>query len=119
MDRADYSMNALLNFYFLRPDWPPRKRGEDAMSVKAACLLLVFLFCWTLTATAQIDTGSLVGTTVDPSGAVVPGATITLLSETTGARRTATTDDRGNFEFNAVPSGTYTVIADPRRFKKF
>src|SRR5262252_5648384 len=89
------------------------------MSVKAACLLLVFLSCWALAATAQIDTGSLIGTTVDPSGAVVPGATITLISETTGAARTATTDDRGNFEFNAVPSGTYTVVAERVGFKKF
>lgn len=89
------------------------------MPVKAASLLLIFLSCCVLSAAAQIETGSLIGTTVDPSGAVVPGATITLLSETTGATRTATTDEHGKFEFNAVPTGTYTVVAERDGFNKF
>jgi len=44
---------------------------------------------------AQVLYGSIVGTTEDPTGAVVPGATVTLSSATTGATREVKADDQG------------------------
>src|SRR5260370_36577606 len=88
------------------------------MFVKAACLQLVFLSCCVLGGAAQIETGSFIGTVVDPNGAVVPGAKLTLLSETTGATRITTSDDRGNFEFNAVHAGSYVISVERDGFKK-
>ncbi len=42
-------------------------------------------------------TGSIVGTVTDPTGAVVPNATVTSKNKATGKESTATTTDSGNF----------------------
>src|SRR5580700_6803553 len=54
---------------------------------------------------------SLNGTVNDPSGAVVPGATVTLINELTGAQRTEKTDAAGRYSFQEVQPGTYRVVA--------
>ncbi len=59
------------------------------------------------------STGTIVGTVTDNSGAVVAGATVTLIDKSTGDTRTTTTNDVGHYIFpNASPS-TYTI-----KFKK-
>ena len=53
------------------------------------------------------------GTVKDPSGAVIPGATVTIYNPVTGFERTASTDASGSFTFNNVPFNPYhlTVTA--------
>lgn len=58
---------------------------------------------------AQTSRGTVSGTVKDPNGAVVPGATVTLVSETTSVERSATTNSEGFYRFDAVDLGTYTV----------
>jgi len=50
-------------------------------------------------------TGNILGTVTDPSGAVVPGATVTLRHASTGLRVTTTTNAVGGYQFLAVPVG--------------
>ena len=77
----------------------------------AACALpLTFaLAIVTLTAapaSAQRFTGDLSGTVTDGSGAVLPGATVTMTNEASGDRRVTVTNSDGFFSFSAVPAAT-------------
>src|SRR5688572_1211187 len=65
---------------------------------------------------AQFDTSTVLGTVKDSSGAVVPGATITLKNVQTGISSTAVTDAEGSYQFLTVRVGTYTVRAELQGF---
>lgn len=55
--------------------------------------------------------GAVDGTVEDASGAVLPGATVTSTSATTGAVRTAISDGRGQFEITNLSAGSYEISA--------
>ena len=81
----------------------------------ATCALLVAL---ALPARAQLTTGSVGGTVKDTQGGVVPGATVTLVSETRGTRSIpVTTDANGDFVFPNVAADTYTIEVEMASFK--
>ena len=67
---------------------------------------------------AQVGTGSIAGSVVDPTGSAMVGATVKLLSEQTGAERTLTTGAEGSFVFTAVTAGIYTVSAEQARLQE-
>jgi hypothetical protein len=76
------------------------------------------LFTVALSAVAQITTGTVVGTVKDAQGGVIPGATVTLISETKGTRSTPTvTNSTGDFQFPVTPVDTYTVEVTMPSFK--
>src|SRR5438132_9104822 len=58
------------------------------------------------------------GTILDPNGAVVPGATVTLRSDTTGVEQSTTTDASGQYAFLLVPAGQYTLTVAAAGFSK-
>ncbi len=58
---------------------------------------------------AQIDTGSIVGTVRDPSGAAVPKATITVTNTATGVSVTSQTNSSGEYQLTALIPGSYSV----------
>jgi hypothetical protein len=60
---------------------------------------------------AQTDTGRVAGTVTDPTGAVIPGATLTLTNTATGATQAQTSSGDGNFSFAAVTRGSYRIEA--------
>jgi hypothetical protein len=64
------------------------------------------------------NAGSLRGVVSDPSGGVLPGATVVLLNEATRESRQVQTDSRGGYFFAAVPPGVYTVRIEIPGFKK-
>jgi trimeric autotransporter adhesin len=66
---------------------------------------------------SQTFQGSLRGRIVDPAGAVIEGAKLTLISESTQVRRTTATNNQGEFVFAAVTPATYTVIVETTGFK--
>jgi hypothetical protein len=78
---------------------------------------LVLLLVFVSSAYAQFGTGTILGGITDPSGAVLPGVTVTAKNTATNETRTFTTDPGGNFQFNALPAGTYTLTATQDSFK--
>ena len=77
------------------------------------------LLCVAPTAYGQgITTGTISGTTVDASGAAVPGAQITAVSTSQGQERQVTSGADGRFAFYAVPIGNYTVNISAAGFAK-
>ena len=70
-------------------------------------------------ALAQTISGSITGTVVDSTGAVVPGVAVTLMNEATAVTRTSETNDSGVFVFDAVLVGKYTVRGEKTGFKRF
>jgi hypothetical protein len=82
----------------------------------ALALLLVPLT--TSAAFAQTFTGGLRGVVSDANG-VIPGVSVTLLNEETGAAREAISNEQGQYNFAAVPPGNYTVTAELTGFRRF
>ncbi len=72
----------------------------------AACalVLLIQIFAY-----AQAVNGTIVGTITDETGAVVPGAQVTITETSTNASRSAATDGNGYFSFPDLPPGGYSV----------
>src|SRR3954469_9827006 len=60
-------------------------------------------------AQAQISTASLNGTVTDPSGALIPGATVSLKNVSTNVERTTTTNAAGNYVLVNINPGRYTL----------
>jgi esterase/lipase superfamily enzyme len=56
-------------------------------------------------------TSAVVGSVSDDTGTMLPGVTVTLTNEETRAQLQARTDEAGNFRFNSVPVGRYSVTA--------
>src|SRR6267378_5461079 len=93
-----------------------------SLSVVLALLLGTISFASVLflapSASAQKTSGTITGTLADPSGAVVPGATVSVVNERTGAARETTTNEEGSFSFPELDSGTYRVNVNKGGFKK-
>jgi type 1 fimbria pilin len=73
----------------------------------AAIAIALVLSVGTANAQSGVGSGSLNGTVLDPSGAVVAGATVELHQAVSGYDRTTTTDGKGNFSFSNVPFNPY------------
>jgi len=67
---------------------------------------------------AQTGAGTLAGSVKDPGGAAIAGVTVTVVAKGS-APRTALTDGRGEFRFQGLPAGDYTLTATLRGFRPF
>jgi hypothetical protein len=67
----------------------------------------------------QGTTSRVTGIVTDNTGAAVPGATVTLTSETNQSSLTSTTSNEGQYVFDLVQPGNYTVTVEKQGFKKF
>lgn len=92
------------------------------ISSNFAVAFLAIVICFVLNAfvVAQEITASLVGTVKDASGAVVPGATVTIADQEKGnlVVRTITTNDNGEFNVPNLQVGVYQVTIEAANFKK-
>jgi hypothetical protein len=80
-------------------------------------LPVVVLLLAALTATAQSgNSGQVRGTVSDPSGAVIPGATVHLVNAVSGLDRTVSTDATGQFEFSNIPFHPYKISVTANGF---
>src|SRR5258705_3279294 len=68
---------------------------------------------------AQGTTSRLIGTIHDSTGAAIPGAAVQLTNEGTGVVFQTTTSASGNYVFEALQSGRYTLTVEAQGFKKF
>ena len=78
----------------------------------ALCLLLA------TAAFAQVTTADILGRVTDTSGGVLPGATITIVNTGTNDTRSITSNETGDYIFNLLPIGTYTVTIELQGFGK-
>ncbi len=83
--------------------------------------LLVFIMALTMVNGVKLTAQSgisiaLTGSVTDSSGAVIPGAKVTLTFTSSGAQRTAATGEEGNFLFLQLSAGDYTLAADALGF---
>ncbi len=85
--------------------------------MKTKILLVVIGLCLSGLALAQTDTGRIFGTITDPSGAVVPNATVSVTEVATGRLLTATTGASGEYSVNALPVAKYHVEVRKEGFK--
>jgi hypothetical protein len=69
-------------------------------------------------ASAQVDTGSITGTVKDSSGAIVPGATVTITHEGQGLTLTGVTREDGTYIFTPIRTGAYRIDVELQGFKK-
>src|SRR5690349_3447339 len=83
-----------------------------------AAALAAMLLSASVLAVAQVDTGSILGTVNDTTGAVVPGATVTLTSTDTGLVQTTTSGSTGEYTFSPVKIGHYSVAAEFKGFQR-
>ncbi len=82
-----------------------------------ACLAILFTVIGS--AYAQGTTSRVTGTVSDSSGAVVPGATVTLTNEGTNVSLTTETNNSGAYVFDLIQPGRYTVSVEKAGFNKF
>jgi len=71
--------------------------------------VLVFVLLALVSLSAQTFRGTILGTVTDPSGAVLPGAKVTVKNVATGLERTTDTSADGSYALPELPIGTYTV----------
>ena len=88
------------------------------MKLRLLPILGVFVLCAGSLA-AQTITGSVTGVVTDPSGAVIPGAQVTVIHKATNVRSTATTDSSGNYTVPLLPRGDYRLEVTAGGFKRF
>ena len=79
-------------------------------SLTFICLLLLIAHCSLLSAWAQSNTAKLSGTVTDTNGGVVPGVDVKVTDPATGLKRTATTNESGQFVVPLLPASTYSVL---------
>ncbi len=87
--------------------------------LRRVAVALVFAGAATVSAYAQNIFGSIVGTVVDQSGAVLPKAAITVTNIATGEKRAVTSDASGNYQALSLPRGEYTIDIEASGFKHF
>ena len=89
-------------------------------SFEKRLLACVFLFvvatCVGTTAVAQSVRGAISGSVTDPSGALIPNATVTATNQGTGGKTVTHTTGAGVYHFPDLPIGTYTVTATAAGF---
>lgn len=79
--------------------------------------VVLMLFCGSALGQGQ-GSSSIRGSVKDPQGAVVAGATVTLMNPETSFKRTTTSNDSGQFAFETIQPGVYTVEVEAKGFKK-
>lgn len=97
----------------------PEGRGALRTFRLFAYSLLVLMLSVPLGLHAQQYSGTIVGTVTDSTGAVIPGATITVINTGTAARLTQTSGGQGEFTFAQLPVGAYELHVKQGNFKEF
>ena len=86
-------------------------------SVARFVLVLLAISLCTLPGVAQQTLGSINGTVVDPSGAVVPGATVTVTNAAIGVTRSTVSGGSGFYQIFNLPIGDYVVKVERNGFE--
>src|SRR6202162_2801351 len=82
----------------------------SCMAILALSLIIV------VAVSAQVISADLVGTVLDKTGAGVPGATIEAINSETGVKYNTEANESGEYRFNNLPVGTYSLTASSSNF---
>jgi hypothetical protein len=95
-------------------------RVSRSLTTRLATLLVFVLSFATSPTYAQVaGTGNIQGTVIDPAGATIPNAKITLTAESTHVTQTIQADSQGAYVFPNIPIGSYTVTVTSPGFQTF
>jgi hypothetical protein len=92
---------------------------ETAMRIRLAIFSLSFLLAAAEPIHAQVTTATVYGVVRDVTGAVLPGAGITVTNQGTNFSRDLLTDERGEFAIPALPAGRYSLRIELPGFKVY
>jgi hypothetical protein len=101
-------------------EWFMERKAASTWIRQAALAVLasvVVLFLSAAPLHAQVDTGSILGTVTDASGAPISGASVTLTNEGTSAALTTTTGSDGGYKFTPLRVGIYSIKATYQGFQ--
>ena len=93
------------------------QRGAASFCALIACSIFAVLVLASAPRLSAQATGTISGHVADPTGAVVPGATVTLTNVATATVRSTVTTGSGDYTFPNVPPGSYSVQASHSGFK--
>ena len=94
-----------------------RRTGIRMWVLSTIAASLVFGLSMTSFAQSTISTGSIQGTVTDPSGAVIPGAKVTITNKNTGQSFSVTTSSSGLYTSGAMVPGDYQVKVEDKGFR--
>ncbi len=106
MQRKSHTRNLALNL------------SLSAATLARRAVLVVPVLTLAGMAGAQQTTGTIVGNVLDPAGAVVPNANVTVINKGTNATRTTKTDNDGKYSLPSLVPGTYTMRVEMTGFGK-
>ena len=83
-----------------------------------SCILVVLAWAsFPVCALPQTQLADVFGTITDPSGALDPGVSVTIVSQSTGLKRSVLTDTAGEYRFAGLPMGNYSLRMEKPGFK--
>src|SRR5262245_23787389 len=89
------------------------------MTIRATLTAILAATIFSTTATAQVTTASFYAILNDATGAAIPAANVTMVNEGTGTTVMRASDATGEFGFDFLRIGAYTLLIEAKGFKKF
>ena len=90
---------------------------SDCSIIRSLFVVLIPLILSCSASAQSLTAGTVSGTVVDPNGAIVPNASVTISNPVTGYNRTVTTGSDGAFQFNDVPPNNYQLSVNASGFE--
>ncbi|MGE5205870.1 MAG: TonB-dependent receptor [Chlamydiota bacterium] len=84
----------------------------------AVFVLSLLWICYTIVSAQSLTSGTITGKAVDPSGAVIPGASVEIHNPVTDYKESATTDSAGSFSFRNIPFNPYHLTVAAKGFQE-
>src|SRR5258708_5048666 len=85
--------------------------------LQCCCLVFFSFLLLVLSAAAQVQNGQITGTVLDPSGAAIVGAKVTVTNKATNLVINTTSNSSGAYTVNELQLGTYDVAVEASGFK--
>jgi hypothetical protein len=81
------------------------------------CLAMFALLVLTLSASAQVQNGQFTGSVIDPTGAAIPNATVTVTNVATGFSVSTASSETGTYAARELPATTYKITVEAKGFR--
>jgi len=89
--------------------------GSKCPSYRPFILLALLLALFPACAWPQTQLSTVLGTVTDSTGAVIPGAQVTILNQSTGLKQSTLTDANGQYRLGGLPPGMYMIRAEKEK----